>query len=246
MTDDSDTFVFGASCVIRNFDIKNDVTVFTAAKLRATTGVHLTQGGMLLIALLSGGVYDMANSFTFSLKHTMGSVSCQVGLPRCGEATAFKLSWTGLGDSLLDAALQLSTPALTTFLVSWRDQLRCELSTNKSGFLRRRLTDVACSVHDNFPCTDIILQYARPATSWSDGRSRPDTSVWVPQLPHVPELVALCERSFAWRSLDAITSVFRRNVWEGCCIQRLAQGPQVPPWVHSDSVNLPLCEGHSS
>lgn len=207
MTDDGDALIFGATCIIRDLNIKKDgdaVTIFTKTAVQTTQDVRLTEGGMLLIALLSGGDYDM------------------IGLPRCGETIAYKLSCTGLGDSLLDAAQQLSSLELSMFLALWHEQLWDELSTDKSGFLGHHLSGVACSVHDNFPSTDVIRLYARPATLWCNGGNGPDTSVWLPQMPLVSKLAALCEHSFSWNS-QAVASCFQNNVWEGCCIRRLAQ-----------------------
>ena len=136
--------------------------------------------------------------------------------------TAFKLSHTGLGDSLLHAAQQLLVQELSRFLNSWRNELQNELSTDKSGFLGRHFPSLADSVHDNFPALRVIYQYVKPATSWSNGGDGPDTSAWLPQQPHLSELAALCERAFSWSSV-VIDNSFHKNVWEGCCVRRLVQ-----------------------
>ena len=136
--------------------------------------------------------------------------------------TAFKLSHTGLGDSLLRAAQQLLPQELAGFLNSWRNELRNELTTDKSGFLGRHFPGLADSVDNNFPTLQVIYQYVKPATSWSNGGDGPDTSAWLPRQPHLSELAVLCERAFSWSS-DVINNSFRKNVWDGCCVQRLAQ-----------------------
>ena len=141
----------------------------------------------------------------------------------CGATTAFKLSHTSLGDSLLRAAQQLLVPELAGFLTSWRKELRDELSTDKSGFLGRHFPRLANSVHNNFPALHVIYQYVKPATSWStNGVDGPDTSAWLPRQPRLSELAALCERTFSWSSV-VIDNSFRKNVWDGCCVRRLAQ-----------------------
>ena len=78
MTDDGDTFIFGATCVIKKYvlilppppqlflccfspDIKKDgdsITVGTAMSIQSNRDTQLTQRGMFLIALLCGGDYD--------------------------------------------------------------------------------------------------------------------------------------------------------------------------------------------
>ena len=136
--------------------------------------------------------------------------------------TAFKLSHTGLGDSLLRAAQKLPEQELAGFLISWRNELRNELSTDKSGFLCRRFPSLANSVHNNFPTLSVIYQYVKPATSWSNSGNGLDTSVWLHQQPRLSELAALCERAFSWSPV-AINNSFCKNVWDGCCVQRLVQ-----------------------
>jgi len=88
------------------------MTIFTETAIQTKQEVQLTQGGMLLMALLGGGDYDT------------------VGLSGCGATIAFKLSHTGLGDSLLCAAQQLLAPELAGFLTSWRNELRDELMSS--------------------------------------------------------------------------------------------------------------------
>ena len=136
--------------------------------------------------------------------------------------TAFRLSHTGLGDSLLYAAQQLPEQELAVFLISWRNELRNELSTDKSGFLCRRFPSLAESVHNNFPALHVIYQYVKPATSWSNGGGGLDTSEWLPRQPCLSELAVLCERAFSWSPV-IINNSFQKNVWNGCCVRRLAQ-----------------------
>lgn len=79
VTDDGDGLIFGATHVIRKYvplvtmptfdstiiplspDLTGDkdaVTVYTAQAIRDTPGIALTEGGLLLVALLSGGDYQ--------------------------------------------------------------------------------------------------------------------------------------------------------------------------------------------
>ncbi|KAF8229812.1 hypothetical protein L208DRAFT_1378761 [Tricholoma matsutake] len=128
-----------------SFDIKKDgdaVTIFTEMAIQTKQDIQLTQGGMLLMALLGGGDYNMASS-----------------------------------------SQQLSPLALSGFLTSWRGQLQDELSTDKSGFLGQHFSILAYAVHNNFPNINIIYQYARPTTSWSNGQNGPNISPIFLSLP---------------------------------------------------------------
>ena len=123
--------------------------------------------------------------------------------------TAFRISHIGLGDSLLHAAQQLPEQDLAKFLISWRNELRNELSTDKSGFLCRRFPSLANSVHNNFPDICVIYQYVKPATSWRNGGGGLDTSVWLHLHPRLSELAALCERASPGAWLSSTTLLVR-------------------------------------
>ncbi|KAF8226769.1 PIN domain-like protein [Tricholoma matsutake] len=68
MTDDGDALIFGATYnLFVSLNIKKDgdaVTIFTKTAVQTTQDVCLTEGGMLLIALLSGGDYDTVSSLS--------------------------------------------------------------------------------------------------------------------------------------------------------------------------------------
>ena len=115
---------------------------------------------------------------------------------------------------------------LSGFLTSWRNELRNELSTDKSGFLGQHFPGLANSVHNDFPALHVIYQYVKPVTSWSNGGDGPDTSAWLPQQPRLSDLAVLCERTFSWSSV-VIDNSFRKNVWDGCCVRRLVKFTKV-------------------
>ncbi|KAF8228321.1 hypothetical protein L208DRAFT_1488673 [Tricholoma matsutake] len=190
----SQTMVVGIDA---SFDIKKDgdtVMIFTETAIQTKQEVRLMQGGMLLMALLGGGDYNM------------------VGLLVCGAVTTFKLLLTDIGDSLLHAAQQLLAQELAGFLISWCNELQNELSTDKSGFLGRCFPGLANSVHDNFPALCVIYQYTKPATSWSNGGDGPDINhIFLSSLHFVSALSPVIDNSFC------------KNVWDGCCVQHLAQ-----------------------
>ena len=127
-----------------------------------------------------------------------------------------------LGDELLHAAQNLSSAALSVFLVTWRARLQEELLTNKSRVLSSRAIAAANAINEDFPDINVVLQYAKPVTSLLYPESRPDPSTWVPQLPRLAELAALCHNTFSWDAAGIVRS-FRSKVWPVCCIQRLSQ-----------------------
>ncbi|KAJ7826599.1 PIN domain-like protein [Mycena olivaceomarginata] len=93
-TTDSDILLFGAPTVFlipKKKDDHHNVTVYTVENIFVTPTVSLTRGGLLLIALLSGGDYDE-------------------GLPGCGIVTAHAVARGNLGDNLLHEALKSCTP----------------------------------------------------------------------------------------------------------------------------------------
>ncbi|PPQ81847.1 hypothetical protein CVT24_008666 [Panaeolus cyanescens] len=99
-TTDSDTLVFGAQTVIkiiteRGSRWNDEVEVFTSARIESEA--HLSPGGLILFALLTGGDYDPS------------------GLVNCGQVTALALCRCGFGDQLLDAA-RADTPILRSAL----------------------------------------------------------------------------------------------------------------------------------
>ncbi|EDR03823.1 uncharacterized protein LACBIDRAFT_306505 [Laccaria bicolor S238N-H82] len=207
MTDDSDALIFGAVHVMWNLNIKKDkdnVTIYSAQSIKSTAGINLTQGGLLLIAIICGGDYDKA------------------GLLGCGKVVAHGLAQTTLGDTLLEAGRDMSEAELVNFLVQWRKLLRVELLTNKHGFLKCQYPSVVNAIHPDFPDPSVVLKYTQPITSWSHGRPLPPFSTWFTHEPDLAQLGALAERSFSWPP-DKIVEKFRKRIWAGVCLHRLLE-----------------------
>ena len=95
-------------------------------------------------------------------------------------------------------------------------------SLRSQNILGRRYASLANNVTDNFPSVDLILQYARPLTSWTMDQL-PDTASWQPRQPRLPEIAALCEKFFSWGSSGDIVSRFKNSLWPGIAIQHLLQ-----------------------
>ncbi|KDN37084.1 hypothetical protein RSAG8_10359, partial [Rhizoctonia solani AG-8 WAC10335] len=125
LSDDVDNFLFGAQVVIRNpsgtltgnrgypalnREGKDDgvhVMVYRMKDIEEDPACKLTRGGMILIALLSGGDYDQGDY--------------DQGAKRCGPKTALALAQRGLGDELLNAFETFSRDKFIEYIPAWKD-----------------------------------------------------------------------------------------------------------------------------
>ncbi|KAJ7442236.1 PIN domain-like protein, partial [Mycena galericulata] len=194
-----EVFIFGATYVIYSplEDDCQEAYVYTSAGIEQN--VHLSRGGLLLMAILIGGDYD------------------QQGLVGCSEHVAYTLARRGLGDPLLLAVQTRGSRELDAFLNVWRCALRQEL-TQALGSL-----SIATPVPDTFPDPVVLELYARPVTSWSFGRPGVDASSWSPLLPDVISIVRLCENCFAWGTPAELPNKLFKILLPGLCSKRLAQ-----------------------
>ncbi|KAJ6622805.1 PIN domain-like protein, partial [Mycena sp. CBHHK59/15] len=224
-TTDSDIVLFGAPTVIyvyvncryrihllifctsprKKKDGKN-VTMYTAEKLFITPSVSLTRGGLLLIALLSGGDYH------------------KQGIPGCGIITSHAIARGNLGDMLLHEALQSPTPTAVflEFLTSWKEALCSEFSTDPHGHLGRKHKAIAATIAEtpSFPDLDVIFAYVHPITSWSENYLLPDYHSWGLAQPNLTRIARSCQVQFGWGAA-AITTKFSKVLYSGIAIQSL-------------------------
>lgn len=168
LTDDSDALIFGAPRILRN----NSVTL-SANRMKGTSAkdaemyeyfvlddVHhrkdigVTQEGLILMALCSGGDYDAG------------------GIPRCGITIAHGLARTNLGPDLIDAYKTMSASEFEAWVPGWVQDLCTELRTNASGKLGRRQPALAGNVPQSFPNRKYIDYYVNPAVSTAATRWR--------------------------------------------------------------------------
>ncbi|KAI6030976.1 PIN domain-like protein [Pisolithus marmoratus] len=221
LSDDVDTFLFGATMVIRNpssalsgnrshptknsegRDDGNHVLTYRADSLPTHPSVRITRGGAILIALLSGGDYIPA------------------GLPGCGKAFAVGLAHAGFGDSLVCAATTLKGDRLDDFLSKWRNQLRTELRSNKSGFLPSKRPSLAAYLPDSFPSIPVLLSYVSPLTSQTEQPSHAPSPVLWSSDPDPARIASLCELYFEWGVRDNIMKHFRTVLWQGVMCRAL-------------------------
>lgn len=208
----------------------DQVDVYNSVAIENSPDIALTRGGMFLVAVLSGGDYNEVRQRQFCVCRSYCSVNRQVGLTGCGVGIARKLSLSGLGDALLNVVEAFSPSDTLEYLDSWRASLRYELSNDPNGYLGCTYYQLAASVPDTFPALDVLLQYVKPVTSWSNGGHGPDFSSWSPRQPNIERLAELCGRHFAFGNMSEIAWKFRNVLWEGACIQMLCA---VSPSCHS-------------
>ncbi|KAI0739823.1 PIN domain-like protein, partial [Daedaleopsis nitida] len=219
LSDDVDTFLFGARMVIRNpstnlagnrvqdmknaagRDDQNHVVTYAAADF-LRDDIKLTQGGLVLIGIFSGGDYSD-------------------GLERCGLMTAYGLAKAGFGDTLLHAVRTLSRPALQEFLVRWRQDIRNELRTNTSGCLQRKSPALAREIPERFPDIDVLLAYVDPITSKGCDSEYKNTNVDWDKEPDLGRIAGLCEVYFEWGVREIIINRFRNVLWPSVVLRIL-------------------------
>jgi Holliday junction resolvase YEN1 len=178
--------------------------VYTSVDILTHPSVQLTQGGLILIGLLSGGDYH------------------QAGLLCCGLKIAHGLAKCGFGDELLKAVKSLSCEELPGFLTMWCKDLRGELRTNAHGHLGSKKQSLAKVVPDSFPAINVLLSYTDPITSAMDASAH--CTHMSPMWEHEPDLgklAHLCKLHFEWGLKDTIIKCFHTIIWPGIILRTL-------------------------
>lgn len=184
-------------------DDGNHVVVFRASEF-STPEINLTHGGLILIALLSGGDYH------------------QAGLSGCGPKVAHGLAKCGFGDNLLSAARTLSREGLQEFLITWKRDLVEELRTNSRSILGRKFTSLSKAIPEEFPNIDILMSYANPVTSETEGKVHKIKATWERPLD-LGRIANICELYFEWGVRHAIIKRFRTVVWPAAVFRFLRE-----------------------
>lgn len=214
-SDDVDTFLFGATTVIRNLsnnltgnasnpilnaegrDDKNHVRRFSSSAL------PFTRADLILIALLRGGDYSTE------------------GLDHCGMKTAVAMCKCGFGHSLFDAYTTLPPNEFeSSFLPNWRNQLIEELKTDSQGHVGRKMKALANSIPYTFPDLHILRAYVHPITSLSFGKKEGIRSLHYAKMtfdrdPSFPAIAQIAEFYFEWGYLDKIIHRYKTLMWWG-------------------------------
>ncbi|KIK92542.1 hypothetical protein PAXRUDRAFT_829848 [Paxillus rubicundulus Ve08.2h10] len=209
-TSDSDTFVFGAQCVMWSTDAKpTTICVKVCTDDALLHGVGLPQSELILLVLCRRGDYD------------------QTGLSGCGSEIASWLTRYLLGKSLVNTIWYESAVGLCKFLAKWCSDLCNILACDPSGFLGQKYPRLAEAVPDDFLDINVLVQYVEPLASWSSMNWREHQPVGVVQSHQVDfvRLAAICEACFEWSSV-AIQAKFWSDLWEGACMHALCQLPE--------------------
>lgn len=184
-------------------DDKNHTMVYLLSDITTHPDIRLTRGGMILIGLMSGGDYQ------------------QGGLAQCGTVISHGLAKCGFGDTLYQAANNLTREELQAFLCHWRDDVRHELYTNSQGHIGKKRPALAESIAEDFPDIDILLSYTSPITSESMGRAKNNIHLTWSKEPDLGKLAATCELYFEWGYKEAIIKRFRSVIWHSAVLRIL-------------------------
>ena len=184
-------------------DDGNHVVIFRASEFNLPE-INLTHGGLILIALLSGGDYH------------------QAGLSGCGPKVAHGLAKSGFGDTLLSAALTLPREGLQEYLTAWKRDLAEELRTNSRGILGRKYNSLSKAIPEEFPDIDILMSYAKPVTSETEGKTHRIKANWERPLD-VGRIAHICELYFEWGVRHSIIKRFRTVIWPAAVFRFLRE-----------------------
>ncbi|KAF7363742.1 hypothetical protein MSAN_01032000 [Mycena sanguinolenta] len=198
LTDDSDSFVFGAGVVLRIRSEDNEsysASRYSAFDIAQVLG--LSREDFILIAILAGGDYSD-------------------GLLQCGIRTAIGLARAGLGRQLASGLSGRSDHASRAFLATWREALRMELQTNTSGCLPHQYPKLAANIPSDFPDLDIVKLYLYPLVS---GPSAMQPLVLRP--PRLDILARFAEDHFVWGDSIGILDHFVDQLFAGLVIREL-------------------------
>jgi len=184
------------------------ISVAAAAKIECEPQVKLSRGGLVLVALLSGGDYTLhsyAELDDIDERRTKG-------VKGIGIKTAIALAHAGFGDSLLPIVSLPTIATLESRLEAWRQDFVRELRTNSRGFLDSKMCKVADELPDKFIRAEDVRLYLRPATSltvpgWSQRPPKPARhAVRIPSVGHI------CASKLAWGLRTDLFKQFARDV----------------------------------
>ncbi|CAO1622697.1 unnamed protein product [Jaminaea pallidilutea] len=272
LSDDVDSLVFGARSLMRNWSAttssnsvasassseasENAVTIFKASDIEEIPDLGLDQDGLVLVAVLAGGDYDLS------------------GLGGCGAKMAVALAQGGYGRKLADGfkkycavkgydpdsklpTVEIST-GWSAFRRQWLEEVRSELETNRQGFLSTRQVKLAQSdafktLLESPESLEVLASYVHPVTTWSlyHNGIGPSQSMRPPprslrfEDPSLPAMAAFAQRTFAWGP-KATVGRLRNVAWKGFLLTSLreqSQGGSSP--CNSSRLDIELVQVHS-
>ncbi|KAK0222989.1 hypothetical protein IW262DRAFT_1457981 [Armillaria fumosa] len=137
MSEDFDTMVFGAWCVIR-INSEYLIDVHEASQFSCND--------LILIALLAGGDYDD-------------------GVSRCSIQTAAGITQTGIDKQLFDALEASKVDNYPCVAFMWHQDLCTMLDAKEAGQLYSHHHSLASCIPSDFPKVSVLIQYLHPVTS---------------------------------------------------------------------------------
>ncbi|KJA27753.1 hypothetical protein HYPSUDRAFT_34888 [Hypholoma sublateritium FD-334 SS-4] len=214
MSDDCDTFIFGARTVFKNpsdslsgnkrhlATNSKDKTdqfhtwIYRASDIENNPRVAINRGGLILFALLAGGDYDK-------------------GVHGIGKAIAARLARCEFGDELLQAYQNLPQEMLSEFLVHWRLRVNTQL---REGTPRTSVV-----LPDTFPPLETLEKYAKPLHSGNKVGAGPSSSLSLRDRKGIDlgQVAHLCEEYFEWGQREVIIERFSRLLWPGAIMHVL-------------------------
>jgi holliday junction resolvase YEN1 len=216
----------------------DNVIIYSADNIQRHGQVMLSDGGLLLMALLCGGDYHVSLEPTrFFVVHF--DIPClQDGLPGCGWKTARGLAQYGVGDDLLQEArahsLASSHEGLKAYMRGWFRRLQEILVKDPLGHIGRRHPKFLNNIPNNFPDVSVVLAYVKPPISLQPVNHDPHSFIHSKVLDLVESLAYLCEFHFCWSRYtppgpvkDAENMGTMRKlqdyIWPGICIRVLLE-----------------------
>ncbi|KAM5435990.1 hypothetical protein McanCB56680_000851 [Microsporum canis] len=202
MSNDVDALMFGSKVTLLNYSkgsakqsgAATHVDLYDTEAEDGDSKVTLDTGGMVLVALLSGGDYSPA------------------GVPLCGPKLAAEIARAGFGEDLLGIMQGLLSgrpnKEATEALCEWRERLQYELETNHSGYFKTK--HKAVRIPDEFPDMAVLRNCVDPVTSTPkelDMFRKPD--IWGRRI-NVDKLRAFVGKHLGWKNLIGAKNFIRR------------------------------------
>ncbi|KAJ7639046.1 PIN domain-like protein [Roridomyces roridus] len=202
ITEDSDSLVFGAHCVVPRLPHS------LPQRHPIHTGRISRPRWLIALRLLLGGDYDD-------------------GLPGFGPKIARALAACGFGRELVNILNSFTGVTLAQRLGDWRNELQIELETNRSRQLDSRHPKLAQTMPTTFPNVFVEKLYLHPLTSKSPlfSASAPDVDSWQPKQPNISSLSSFCSEVFGWRG-SKLLEKFNAVLWPGAAF-KLISSPHV-------------------
>ncbi|CAO1626541.1 unnamed protein product [Sympodiomycopsis kandeliae] len=251
LSDDVDSLVFGAKAIMRNWSQTlagskpaatsssaedhgdNSVTIYKASHIEFLPDLGIEGDGLILVALLAGGDYDLRGLGGCGVKMA-------VGLARAGHGTSlisgFRQHCKITGhDPMTNMPIVSASKDWPGFLQTWLEQVREELAENKQGFLARKQQKLAHSEEFQALLTtpeslEVLASYVTPVTTWSLSEEGAVSSSSHPPIrpprrlkfkePNMTAVATFAQRTFAWGP-KATVGRMRNVMWKGLAVREL-------------------------